>query len=514
MRAAGIGGRQDRGGLVSFGDPEAGPLVLAPPESARGRAARCGDLRGRGSDPAAIRADLPFAEFERDDRTLCLDPISGQWTVCLTGGLESARTELAAKRAAWIERPPADETLAPPRSVTVPIKNKRCNLRCDYCFAESENVGGYASAEEIGALIRLTEDLHPDRIRFLVFHGGEPLVDWRTIRDVVRRYRERGGARSGETRFSMVSNGTLVTREIASEIRELGFDSVCISLDGPAEVHDKARRYLYGRGSFDRAFRGFELLRDSGVPTTTLSTIVDPGDLPGAFAFLAELGLFQMFLRPLRWQGRAIPLLQEVAGAKGEDDYQTRFAAGLMSVASLVIDHNRRGGPQLMEYGLAMRVSHLIRPERPYMCMRSPCGAVSGHKLGLDGKGQIFPCDTMVEFPELAIGSLRDLDTAPKLRRAIENSPVMRELRRRRVENIPKCSTCHVQRFCGGECTAASYGRFGALNREGDRCVLEQTLFVELLWKIAEDVRNIEWLSPGSFRRDAFSWCADAGATG
>lgn len=464
-------------------------------------------------EPARLRQrpDVPIAEFERDGRLLAIEPISGAWALCRREARESVLADLLEKRAEWQRNPVTPEEAAPLSSVTVPLKNKHCNLRCDYCFAESEGEGGYPPAELMLRFIRLVEQLHPERLRIFVFHGGEPLVDWKLLERLVSQYRAEGSPTQGETVFSMVTNGTLVTPAIAASMRDLGIGA-CVSLDGPPEVHDKYRHYLLGRGSFGQALRGFEHLVEAGVKPNTISTIVDPEDVLPSFRFFRRYGLSSMFLRPLRWQGRAIALLRDVVKVEGEEAYQQRFAAALMRVADEVIEHNRCHDEKVVEHGLAVRVSHLIRKERPYMCLRSPCGAVSGHKLGLDGHGNVFPCDTMVEFPELAVTNVAALETVDDLRQALASSPVMGCLQHRRVENIDQCARCHVQRFCGGECTAASYARHGGLNREGDRCALEQTLFVELLWKIVEDLRNVEALCPGTFRPDRFAWSDDAGS--
>ena len=457
------------------------------------------------------RPTVEIAEYTRDGRLLCIEPISGAWAVGDPASRCTIHEQLEAQRRDWLVAPVADEVAAPPHAVTVPLKNKHCNLRCDYCFAESEGEGGYPPVELMLRFLQMVEELHPQRLRIFVFHGGEPLVDWKTVESVILRHRDESCCHDGQTKFALVTNGTLVTPAIARRLAELRVE-VCVSIDGPAEVHDRYRRYLLGRGSFARVRQGLDRLRDEGIQPNTLSTVADPDDLELSFRFFRDEQLSPMFLRPLRWQGRAIPLLRQLVADEGEQGYHRRFAHALLRVADEVAIHNRGSLKKVVEYGLAVRVSNLVRRDRPYMCLRSPCGAVSGHKLGLDGHGNIFPCDTMVEFPELSVAHVADVADANQLRQRLASATVCRCLKQRRVEHIPKCSTCHVQRFCGGECTAASYARFASLHREGDRCDLEQLLFVELLWRIADDVSFLEAVCPGTLRAETHAWSDVAAA--
>jgi hypothetical protein len=72
----------------------------------------------------------------------------------------------------------------------------------------------------------------------------------------------------------------------------------------------------------------------------------------------------------------------------------------------------------------------------------------------------------------------------------LANSPLMKKLSKRTVKNIERCSSCVWSKFCGGGCTAASYGLFRKLDREGDRCRYEAMLFEGLIWKLIENQGN------------------------
>src|SRR5262245_10417996 len=138
----------------------------------------------------AERPEVEVAEFHRGDQVLCIEPISGHWAVCERWAVDRLREQLLLRRRQWQLNPVSDEEAAPPASVTVPLKNKHCNLLCDYCFAESTGRDhGYPPPQVMLRFIRLVEELHPDRLRIFVFHGGETLIDWDLIDELMRMYR-------------------------------------------------------------------------------------------------------------------------------------------------------------------------------------------------------------------------------------------------------------------------------------------------------------------------------------
>ncbi|MEG2075542.1 MAG: radical SAM protein [Victivallaceae bacterium] len=132
----------------------------------------------------------------------------------------------------------------------------RCNLRCRYCYVEHEN-----SAAE---WLRILRELAENQCFRVLFTGGEPLL--RTdFPELV------AAAVAGRMRFSLTTNGTLITPELIRQLAPFAkrCDQVQLSVDGPEAVHDAAR----GSGSFAQVRRGIALLRSAGFPVCGKLTI-------------------------------------------------------------------------------------------------------------------------------------------------------------------------------------------------------------------------------------------------
>ena len=127
-----------------------------------------------------------------------------------------------------------------------------CNLRCVYCYArggENKEYMKFSTAK------KAIEEHYSERLK-VQFTGGEPLLNYKLIRKLAERY---------EVRFSVQTNGTLVTAEKAEELSELGV-KIGISLDGPADVNDRLRPYADGSGSTEDVLRAMMVLKNLGIP--------------------------------------------------------------------------------------------------------------------------------------------------------------------------------------------------------------------------------------------------------
>ena len=151
-----------------------------------------------------------------------------------------------------------------------------CNLDCHYCYYldKAAIYGGREprmSEEMLETVVR--EYIAANDVPEVMFnwHGGEPLVlgldFYRKALEFQRKY-----ADGKEVRNTLQTNGTLLTREWADFFRDNGF-LIGISLDGPADIHDKYRKDKGGQPTFDRVMHGLRLLRDRDVAFNTMSTV-------------------------------------------------------------------------------------------------------------------------------------------------------------------------------------------------------------------------------------------------
>ncbi len=126
-----------------------------------------------------------------------------------------------------------------------------CNMACQYCF--EENKRGKMSAAVVETLIDFVEKRAPGLLRVDInWYGGEPLLAMDIIEDITLSVMDLGKEHKFKYSASMISNGYLLTRENVDKLRELRVSMVQVTLDGPAEIHDKKRPLKNGQGSFHK----------------------------------------------------------------------------------------------------------------------------------------------------------------------------------------------------------------------------------------------------------------------
>lgn len=137
-------------------------------------------------------------------------------------------------------------------NVTV-LPNFDCNFACAYCY-EGEMKGRlYMTEETKRDLITFMKERFRENMKYLNidFFGGEPLLSVNFIRDISEEMKSFAEGRGAAYTFTLTTNGSLFRREIAEELARLGLTTVKITLDGPAEIHNRCRPFRTGRGSFD-----------------------------------------------------------------------------------------------------------------------------------------------------------------------------------------------------------------------------------------------------------------------
>lgn len=155
------------------------------------------------------------------------------------------------------------EELAKLRGLVFGI-TERCNFRCRYCTLSGRYPGlpVYSEKSMPWSVVRRSLDFFLPRAgpdSWLLFYGGEPMLEWELIEKAVGHVRNRGGCRS-DLGFTVTTNGSLLDeRKIDFLIRNQG--SLIVSLDGPAYIHDRMRRYRNGKGTFAKVIKSLALMR-------------------------------------------------------------------------------------------------------------------------------------------------------------------------------------------------------------------------------------------------------------
>lgn len=133
------------------------------------------------------------------------------------------------------------------------VMNLDCNLACTYCYEGKQRGRHYMSPETADLLVKYCEEnfLRQGKDLTVDFYGGEPLLSLDLIKSISLRLKTTAEKAGTEYAFTLVTNGTLLTAAVTSELALLGLKSARITLDGPRENHDRYRPFSSGKGSFD-----------------------------------------------------------------------------------------------------------------------------------------------------------------------------------------------------------------------------------------------------------------------
>ena len=233
------------------------------------------------------------------------------------------------------------------KPVVVWNMTRRCNLKCVHCYAKAlEEDGSDAISTEQGKAI--IDDLSAYGAPVMLFSGGEPLVR----RDLV----ELAHYATGKGMRAVIStNGTLITKEKARELKSVGLSYVGISLDGGEEVHDRFRKVP---GSFKKALQGIENCQAEGLKVGLRFTINkrNAGEVPKLFDLVRDLEVPRICFYHLVYSGRGSELMKEDL-----DHAETR------AVVDLIMDRTR----ELFDQGKPKEVLTVDNhADGPYVWMR------------------------------------------------------------------------------------------------------------------------------------------------
>ena len=188
------------------------------------------------------------------------------------------------------------------KPVVVWNMTRRCNLRCVHCYAKSEDLN-YDNELSHEQSLSMMDDLAEFGVPVLLFSGGEPLTHPRLME--YAHYAVQKGMRA-----VISTNGTLISREKAKALKEVGLSYVGISLDGLEETHDRFRGV---KGAFQKAMTGIENCKEAGIKVGLRFTINKRNvqDIPGVFDLLEEREIPRACFYHLVYSGRGSEIAKE-----------------------------------------------------------------------------------------------------------------------------------------------------------------------------------------------------------
>ena len=322
-----------------------------------------------------------------------------------------------------------------------------CNLACQYCFAEEGEYHGRRAlmSFEVGkkALDFLIANSGNRRNLEVDFFGGEPLMNWQVVKDLVAYGREQEKLHDKKFRFTLTTNGVLLNDEVMEFCnREMG--NVVLSIDGRKEVHDKMRPFRKGAGSYDLIVPKFQQFAESRHQdkyyvrgTFTHYNL----DFSEDVLHLADLGFKQISVEPVVAEPKEPYAIREEDLPKLFEEYD-----------KLAVEMIRRH-----KSGEDFNFFHFMIDLEGGPCVAkrlSGCGSGTEY-LAVTPWGDFYPCHQFVGNEKFLLGNVDE---------GILNTDIRDEFKCCNVYAKEKCRKCFARFYCSGCCAANAY------NFSGDIC--------------------------------------------
>lgn len=321
-----------------------------------------------------------------------------------------------------------------------------CNLACKYCFAEEGEYHGDRSlmSYEIGkkALDFLIAN-SGNRVNLEVdFFGGEPLMNFQVVKDLVAYGRSKEKEYNKRFRFTLTTNGMLLDDEVM-EFANKEMANVVLSVDGRREVHDFMRPTRNGKGSYDLIIDKFKKMAEMRNQTNyyVRGTFTHYNlDFSKDVLHLADLGFKQISAEPVVAAEEQPYAIQEADLPKLFEEYDL--------LAKEMIKREKAGkGFNFFHFMIDLTGG-------PCLYKRlSGCGSGTEY-LAVTPWGDLYPCHQFVGMEEFKLGNV---DTG------IEKAELVNEFKLCNVYAKDKCKDCFARFYCSGGCAANSYNFHGNL---------------------------------------------------
>jgi len=317
---------------------------------------------------------------------------------------------------------------------------QRCNLRCVHCYSHSQD------REYTGELTtmegrRLLEDLATFGSPVILFSGGEPLMRPDLLELV-------GYARELGLRAVISTNGTLISAEVAKELKGFGLSYVGISLDGLRETHDRFRGL---KGAFDQAMEGLRNCQEAGIKVGLRFTINkrNVADIPGIFTLLRDENIPRVCFYHLVYTGRGSKLIAEdlTAGETRKtvdliiELTEQLFADGLKKEV-LTVDNHTDG----VYVYLKLLKEHPERARNVLELLKMNGGNSTGNGIGcVSWDGSVYPDQFWRHY---SFGNVRERPFSEIWTDL--SDPLMAKLKDKKRHVKGRCGTCSYLDLCAG----------------------------------------------------------------
>lgn len=321
-----------------------------------------------------------------------------------------------------------------------------CNLNCAYCFASQGNYHGERAimSYEVGkqALDFLIEHSGNRRNLEVDFFGGEPLMNFQVVKDLVAYARSIEKENGKHFRFTLTTNGVLVDDDVI-EWANRECSNVVLSLDGRKEIHDRYRVDYAGNGSWEKIVPKFQKFVEArgGKDYYMRGTFTHANpDFLKDIQQMLDLGFRELSMEPVVCAAGDPSALTEADLPIVMEQYE--------QLAQLMLEHDRQGTPfTFYHYMIDLTGGPCIYKRI------SGCGSGTEY-MAVTPWGDLYPCHQFVGEDRFRLGNIWD---------GVTNTDIQKEFAACNVYAHPECRDCWARLYCSGGCAANAYHATGSV---------------------------------------------------
>ena len=322
-----------------------------------------------------------------------------------------------------------------------------CNLNCNYCFASQGKYQGDRAlmSFEVGkqALDFLIANSGSRTNLEVDFFGGEPLMNWDVVKQLVAYARTQEEPHHKKFRFTLTTNGVLIDDDVI-DFANREMHNVVLSLDGRKEVHDRLRRNYEGKGSYDTIVPKFQKLVESrgGKGYYIRGTFTHNNvDFTNDLFHMADLGFTELSMEP-------VVCAPGEPYALTEEDLPKLFEQYELLAKEMI--RRKKEGRGFTFYHYMIDLSH-----GPCIYKRiSGCGSGTEY-MAVTPWGDLYPCHQFVGDEAYRMGNVWD---------GVTNTALREKFRECNAYSRTECAYCWAKLYCSGGCAANAYHASGDIS--------------------------------------------------
>lgn len=321
-----------------------------------------------------------------------------------------------------------------------------CNLACKYCFAGEGEYSGDRSlmSFEVGkqALDFLIANSGTRKNLEVDFFGGEPLMNFQVVKQLVKYAREQEKIHNKNFRFTLTTNGVLLDEEVMDFANKEMYN-VVLSLDGRKETNDRMRVSRNGKGSYDLILPKFkEMVRRRGDKEYYIRGTYTHynTDFTKDILHMADLGFTKLAMEP-------VVASPDAPYALKEEDLPVLFDQYEQLAKEMVRREKNGNGFTFFHYMIDLEGG-------PCIAKRIAGCGVGTEYVAVTPWGDLYPCHQFVGDKDYLLGNVFD---------GITNEEVRTRFKMCNIYTRPQCNDCFARLYCSGGCSANAYHATGKI---------------------------------------------------